>query len=252
MADILAGVALGAGAGTRLRPLTIHTPKVLCPVAGTPLVDHALARLRTVTDDLAVNVHESQPALQDHLARHGIRMSRETGPALGTAGALAPLRDWIDGRGTVVLNGDTWCPGDLTPLVDGWDGERIRVLVVGDHPFGPTSRIAGSLLPWDDVRRLTATPSGLWEVMWRAAYDDQRIDTVAHHGPFVDCASPADYLEANLVAAGGSAIDPTAVVEGHVRDSVVWAGARVGPQEVLHRAIRTDRLTVLVRSPRSG
>lgn len=251
MADSLAGVALGAGAGTRLRPLTIHTPKVLCPVAGTPLVDHALARLRTVTDDVAVNVHESQPALREHLGRQEIRMSLETGPALGTAGALAPLRDWIDGRGTVVLNGDTWCPGDLAPLVDGWDGERIRILVVGDRPFGPTSRIAGSLLPWDDVRRLTSTPSGLWEVMWRAAFEDQRIDTVIHHGPFVDCASPADYLEANLRAARGSSIDPDAVVEGDVRDSVVWAGARVGPHEVLDRAIRTDRITVLVRTPRT-
>lgn len=248
MADSLAGVALGAGAGTRLRPLTVHTPKVLCPVAGTPLVDHALGRLRSVTTELAVNVHESQPLLREHLDGR-VRISSETGPALGTAGALAPLHDWIDGRGTVVVNGDTWCPGGLEPLVEGWDGERIRILVVGHRPFGPSSAIAGSLLPWNDVNRLTATPSGLWEVMWREAFAADRIDTVHHHGPFVDCASPADYLRANLAAAGGSAIDPDAVVEGEVHASVVWAGAWVGPHEVLDHAIRTDRMTVLVRSP---
>ncbi|MGN6693052.1 MAG: sugar phosphate nucleotidyltransferase, partial [Aquihabitans sp.] len=42
----LAGVVLAAGAGTRLRPLTIERPKALCPVADVPLVDLALDRLR--------------------------------------------------------------------------------------------------------------------------------------------------------------------------------------------------------------
>src|SRR5688572_13135885 len=37
----IAGVALAAGAGLRLRPLTLLLPKPLCPVANEPLVDHA-------------------------------------------------------------------------------------------------------------------------------------------------------------------------------------------------------------------
>jgi MurNAc alpha-1-phosphate uridylyltransferase len=248
MVDSVAGIALGAGAGTRLRPLTIDRPKVMCPVADVPLVDLALERLGAVTDDLAVNAHESQPMLREHLAGRA-HVSVERGERLGTAGALAALHGWIDGRPVVVVNGDTWCPGGIDTLVDGWDGERIRILVAGGGPFGPTSRIAGAAMPWADVAPLEAVPSGLWEVSWAAALDQGRIDTVAHGGPFVDCADPRDYLAANLAAAGGSVIGAGAVVEGILEDSVVWPGARVEADEHLRRAIRTDTgRTVLIRS----
>lgn len=243
----VAGVALGAGAGTRLRPLTRLRPKVLCPVANRPLVDHALDRLAEITHDRAANVHAPHTTLAAHLAGRVLVSIEEE--ALGTAGALGALRHWIDGRPTVVVNGDTWCPGGLPALLDGWDGDRIRVLVAGSDAVGPTMQVAGALLPWSDVRDLDATPSGLWEVLWEEAHREGRLDGVAHHGPFVDCAGPADYLEANLLAAGGSAIGEDAVVEGEVIDSVVWDGARVWPGEVLRRAIRTDTgMTVVVRA----
>lgn len=213
-----------------------------------PLVDHALDRLRAVTDDVAVNAHVSQPSLVEHVQGRA-HVSLEEGEALGTAGGVAGLRDWIDGRDVVVVNGDTWCPGGLDALVDGWDGERIRILVAGDEPFGPRSRIAGSLLPWSVVAALPFAPSGLWEVSWRDALAAGRIDTVAHHGPFVDCADPADYLRANLLASGGaSVVGEGAVVEGVLEESVVWPGGVVRPGERLRRAIRTDAgTTVLIR-----
>ena len=40
------GVLLVGGLGTRLRPLTVYTPKPMLPVAGVPFVLHQLARLR--------------------------------------------------------------------------------------------------------------------------------------------------------------------------------------------------------------
>lgn len=241
-------MALGAGAGSRMRPLTLERPKVLCPVGGVPLIDLALDRLRAVTPALAVNVHESQPALHARLDGR-VEVSVERGPRLGTAGALAGLSDWFDGRDVVVVNGDTWCPGGLDTLVDGWDGDTIRILVAGAEPFGPRARIAGALMPGRDVAGLRAEPSGLWEVSWRHALAEGRVESFAHHGPFVDCAGPADYLEANLRAAGGSVIGAGATVEGTVTDSVVWDGAVVGPGEHLHRAIRTDTgRTVFIRS----
>lgn len=222
-------------------------PKVLCPVGHEPLIDHALGRLSSVVDDIAVNVHESQPTLLAHLDGRA-HVSFERGEALGTAGGVANLRRWLDGRDVVVVNGDTWCPGTLEHLVDGWDGATTRILVAGDEPFGPRSRLAASLMSWDVVRALPLTPSGLWEVSWRQALTEGRIETVHHHGPFVDCADVVDYLRANLAAAGGSVVGEGAVVEGTVEESVVWPGGRVRPGEHLRRAIRTDAdTTVLVR-----
>lgn len=230
-----------------MRPLSLLRPKVLCPVGADPLIDHALGRLASVADDLAVNAHVSQPRLVEHLDGRA-HVSVEEGEALGTAGGVGNLREWIDGRAVVVVNGDTWCPGGLDALVEGWDGQSIRILVAGDEPFGPRSRIAGSLMPWDVVRTLPTTPAGLWEVSWRQALEDGRIESVHHHGPFVDCADAVDYLRANLAAAGGSVVGEGAIVEGTVEESVVWPGARVREGEHLRRAIRTDAgTTVLIR-----
>ena len=233
-----------------MRPLSLVRPKVLLPVDGVPLIDHALERLAEVTDAVAVNVHASQTDLRAHVADRA-EVSVEAGVRLGTAGALGQLRPWIDGRSVVVVNGDTWCPDGLAALLAGWDGASVRILVPGSDRFGPSSPVVGALMPWSDVRDLAPEPSGLWERCWRDALAAGRLEAVAHDGPWVDCADPADYLAANLAAAGGSAIDPDARVDGEVVDSVVWAGAEVRAGERLDHAIRTDAgRTVLVRRGR--
>lgn len=217
-------------------------------MGNVPLVDLAIERARSLTDAVAVNVHTFPAAMQAHLGGR-VHLSIEDRPGLGTAGALGVLRPWIDGRPTLVLNADSWCPGPLDHLASGWDGDRIRLLVVGSDEFGPRSEIAGALLPWTDVAPLEAEPSGLYEVSWAAAHRDGRIEVVRHEGPFVDCGTPARYLAANLAASSGaSVIGAGATVEGTVVRSVVWPGARVHPREVLTDAIRYGRdATVLVR-----
>jgi N-acetyl-alpha-D-muramate 1-phosphate uridylyltransferase len=247
-------VVLAAGEARRLRPLSLVRPKPLCPVDGVALLDLAIARARTAVDEVAVNVHHGRAAIEAHLASAGgVHVSVEEHEALGTAGALARLRPWIAGRGVLVLNGDTWAPGDLSSVTAGWDRERVRLLVVGADrlwpPDRPTSMLAGAFVPWSEVARLEAVPSGLWEVSWRAAHAEGRTDIVRWDGPCVDCGTPARYLAANLAASGGEpVVGEGAVVEGTVERTVVWPGARVDAGEVLVDAIRTDRgVTVLVR-----
>lgn len=238
---------LAAGSGRRLRPLTLVRPKALCPVANVPLVDLALERLAAVGPDVAVNVHHHRAAMEAHL--HGrVHVSVEEPRPLGTAGALGRLRDWIGGRAVVVVNGDAWCPTPVDPLLEGWDGERIRVLVAGDR-LEPTSLVAGALMPWADVAGLRPEPSGLWEVSWRAALAAGRVEVVPLDGPVIDCGTPARYLAANLAAAGGSSsVEPGASVAGRLERAVVWRDAVVDPGEVLADAIRYHgRHTVLVR-----
>jgi MurNAc alpha-1-phosphate uridylyltransferase len=266
-----AGVVLAAGAGTRLRPLTTLRPKALCPVGTVPLLDLALARLAPLAgagpSALAVNAHEH--AFADAVAAHvagRAHVSVEPGEALGTAGALGALRGWLDGRHVAVTNADAYLPGGLGTLAQGWDAARSRLLCgevdgPGDFPaVRPGLRYVGAcLLAWPAVARLEATPSGLFEVLWRAELraGDLELVTLAEAGAgdvAIDCGTPADYLAANLHASGGaSVVGPGAVVEGRIERCVVWDRAHVGLGEHLADAIRAGTrdapVTVLTHPP---
>jgi NDP-sugar pyrophosphorylase family protein len=247
-------VVLAAGEGARLRPLTRLRPKALCPVGDVPLVDLGLARALTAVaaDAVAVNAHHGRDALAAHLAGRA-HLSVEEEPGLGTAGALGHMRAWIAGRGVLVLNGDTWAPGDLGPFVAGWDRDRTRILVAGDDqlrpPERPSSPIVAACMPWADVARLEPVPSGLWEVSWRDRMAEGAVEVVRWDGPFTDCGTPARYLAANLATSGGApVVGAGAEVAGTLERAVVWPRAHVHPGEHLVDAIRADDgMTVLVR-----
>ncbi|HEX7165918.1 MAG TPA: sugar phosphate nucleotidyltransferase [Acidimicrobiales bacterium] len=248
----LVGVVLAAGFGTRLRPLTDLVPKALCPVANEPLVDGAIRRCRAATRAIAANAHAHADQMVAHLSRHhpDVHVSVERDEALGTAGALGHLREWIGGRDVLVHNADSWLDADASPFVDGWDGERIRLLVVqrADRApdVGPWTFAGVSLIPGHMAEPLEPVPSGLWQVLFRDAVEDGRVDFVEHAGAWFDCGTPSTYLAANLAASGGaSVIGDGARVEGEVVRSVVWPGAVVGEGERLVECIRTrDGVTV--------
>jgi len=254
LAAPLAGVVLAAGAGARLAPLTRWRPKAMCPVGDRPLLDWSLDALAPAVGEVAVNTHHLASQISQHLARRvdsgapEVHVSHEADVALGTAGAVGALRGWLDGRPALIVNGDTWHRADLAEFAHGWDGERIRLLTSSALPFGPRSGVVASLLPWSVAVGLAAESSGLWERVWRSALEEGRLEAVHEPGVVVDCATPADYLHANLGWSGGaSVIGAGAVVEGHVTRSVVWPGERVERSEVLVDAIRAHGRTVLVR-----
>ncbi|MGN6692853.1 MAG: nucleotidyltransferase family protein, partial [Aquihabitans sp.] len=220
-------------------------------------VDLALARLRPVVGGdaaLAVNLHHGADLLDAHLTA-GIHRSVEEPEALGTAGALGALRPWLAGRDVLVANADAWLDRtlDLGPFVEGWDRQRTRLLCVEDPArgdFGDLRYCGMALIPGAVAASLAPVPSGLYEVSWREARETGRLDLVATDAAFVDCGTPADYLRANLLASGGhpGVADDAAVGAGaHLERAVVWPGAAVAPGERLVDAIRTPRVTVLVR-----
>lgn len=245
---------LAAGAGTRLAPLTRERPKPLCPVGGVALVDVSLAAVAAVAgsgpDRIAVNAHHHADAVAAHVAGRA-HVSIEVPEALGTAGAVGALVPWLDGRDVLVVNGDVWHTADLAAMTLGWTGEQVRVLVAGPGggrlPRRPD--VIGSLLPAWAAAALPTTPSGLYEACWRALDRLGRLEVVGTDAPFVDCATPAHYLAANLAASGGgSVIGAGAIVDGEVTRSVIWPGAVVHRGESLVDAVRTTGgTTVLVR-----
>jgi NDP-sugar pyrophosphorylase family protein len=201
----LAALVLAAGRGERLRPLTDATPKPLLDVGSTTLLDLALQRVASVVPlepaRVAVNAHW----LADQIASHvggSVHLSVEQPEALGTAGAVGRLREWLDGRDVLVTNGDAWYgpPPDLRPFVEEWDRERPRLLVVADSEradFDGGWRFAGvSLLPWAIASRLEPVPSGLYEEVWSRV----PVDLVPTDVTFVDCGTPDDLAHARALS----------------------------------------------------
>lgn len=265
-----AGVVLAAGAGERVRPLSLLRPKPLFPVASaggaTTLLDLALDALGEVLGGaphrVAVNAHHLADQLVAHVdGRAHVAVERPA--ALGTAGALGGLRDWLDGRDALVLNGDVLLDGPAAPaLLDDWDGERSRLLVVPaggrrvdftDHR-GRWRYVGACLLRGDDVARLAPEPTGLYEVLWRDEERSRGLDLVPFDGVAIDCGTPADYLDAALLhATDGVLVEPGAEVLGTVERSVVWRRARVAAHEHLSGVVRAgtadDPVTVPAALP---
>jgi MurNAc alpha-1-phosphate uridylyltransferase len=269
--------------------LTLQLPKALCPVNRRPLLDWALERLAGVVgsgpDRLAVNAYHLADLMLAELSGRATvsdeRAADRAGPGpLGTAGALAALRDWVAGRDVLVTNADAYLPGGLSGLSPGWDGERCRLLCErrpGHGDFGDLRYVGACLLSWSVVAGLEARPSGLYEVVWRAAAARSALDLVdltdltdltdpadladladlAYLGGSggspvaIDAGTPSGYLRANLHASGGrNVVGHGAVVEGRIERCVVWDGAWVGPGEHLVDAVRagTRHAPVTVRA----
>lgn len=222
-------------------------PKVLCPVNGVSLLDLAIDRVREITPDVAVNARYGVELIAGHVdGEVHVSDERSYPEELGTGGAIGALRDWLDGRAAVVVNGDTWTTIDLQPLLDGWDGERVRVLIEGGE-LRLGARVVASIVPAGDVVTMPAVPLGLSNGLWWPANAQGRLELIPARGQIVSCDTPGDYLRANLLASGGgSVIGVGARVEGTIERCVLWPGVVVRRDEVLVDAIRCNASTTVV------
>jgi nucleotidyltransferase-like protein len=250
MTDSVAGVVLAAGAGTRLRPLTLERPKPLCPFGTATLVDRAITQISSVTSAIAVNAHHGAAALVAYLGGR-IHVSVEE-ELLGTGGAIGQLRSWIEGRDVVVANADTVHDVALSEAVAKWDRDRIGFITAEARPtsFAPGMRLVAALMPWTVVRDIPESPHGLYPRWWApAAAEGDVVVIPGGAGAWFDCGRVRDYLAANLWQSKGvSVVGEGASVDGVIEQSVIWPGAVVTSGEWLHRAIRTTSgRTVLVR-----
>jgi mannose-1-phosphate guanylyltransferase len=113
---------LAAGTGSRLRPITDHTPKCLLPIGGTTLLDLWLDALhRAEVDEVLVNIHHLADVVLAHLrARTGpplVRTALEP-ELLGSAGTLRQHRDWVrDEELFLAINADNLTDCDLSELI---------------------------------------------------------------------------------------------------------------------------------------
>lgn len=114
-------VVLVGGEGTRLRPLTLTTPKPLLPIANVPFIERQLTWLGAYgVDEVVLSLGYLPDAFTEHFAddRFGdmkLRFVVEHEP-LGTAGGIRFAAEGIDER-VLVCNGDVLTDLDLDELV---------------------------------------------------------------------------------------------------------------------------------------
>jgi mannose-1-phosphate guanylyltransferase len=113
---------LAAGNGTRLYPLTAHTPKCLVPICGVPILKLWLDLCRTHgIDEVTVNLHAHAAAVREFLmtcpAPPAVRLFQEN-VLLGSAGTLRANADWVGAKGNFfVFYGDVLTNLDLTRML---------------------------------------------------------------------------------------------------------------------------------------
>ena len=93
-----------AGLGTRLKPLTEHMPKAMVPVAGTPMLERVIVKLKDAGfTEIVINIHHFGQQIIDFLqARQNfgitIHVSDERGELLDTGGGIKKARPFLDGN----------------------------------------------------------------------------------------------------------------------------------------------------------
>jgi NDP-sugar pyrophosphorylase family protein len=112
---------LAGGKGTRLRPLTVHTPKPVVPIANRPFLLYQIdllkrAGIKDVTLSLSYQPRKIEEILADgqDYGVH-IRYAVEASP-LGTAGAYKNAQEYLS-QTTVVFNGDIFTDLELASVI---------------------------------------------------------------------------------------------------------------------------------------
>ena len=121
-----------AGFGTRMGALTADRPKPLIPVAGRPLIDHALDMAAGAgAQRIVANTHYKAEQLSAHLTPKGIAISHEP-DILETGGGLKAALPLLGPGPVALLNSDgIWTGANpLSQLAAAWDPARMETLLL--------------------------------------------------------------------------------------------------------------------------
>ena len=157
-----------AGLGTRLKPFTDHMPKALVPVAGKPMLEHVINKLKSAgVDEIVINVHHFAQQIIDFLKEKdnfGIKIwiSDETEELLETGGGIKKAAPFFN-EPFLVHNADILSNVDLRAMYDyhQTSGNDATLLVSSRKTvryllFDDTNRLCG----WVNKDTLQTKPEG--------------------------------------------------------------------------------------------
>lgn len=217
---------MAAGLGKRMRPLTATRPKPLVEVAGKPLIDHALDRVRAAgIGRVVVNVHYLPDALEAHLARRkgdlDIVISDERSQLLETGGGVVHALPLLGDAPFFVANADNlWIDGPIDALrllASRWDDATMDALLLvvplaranchkgrGDFHMDAMGKLSrrrpARVAPFVYTgvqlvhpRLFRDAPAGSFStnILWDRAIEAGRAHGVVHQGLWFDVGHPA-------------------------------------------------------------
>jgi len=256
-ATVRTAMILGAGLGTRLRPLTDVRAKPLVPVGDAPVVAHVARQVRLALAPggrLVMNVHHRPEEVATWAEGDGLLVSREV-ELLGTAGGVAQAAALLGAGLVLIWNGDILSDFDPRALVAAHRAHAAeatlalvsrsahegnvglasdgRIVRLRQETFGDEARggdFLGIHVVGEALRgRLPERGCLVGDVYLPALRRGETLRAFETSAGFVDVGSVAQYLAANAawLAARGltSWAHPTAKVTAPITGSVVGAGA---------------------------
>lgn len=221
-----------AGFGTRMGALTRDRPKPLVPVAGRPLIDHALALVDGAGVSRRVaNLHYLGDRLAEYLGPRGdIALSCENDEILDTGGGLRAALPLLGAGPVFTLNTDAVWTGTnpLPRLRAAWDPARMSALLLllpanlargrghaakGDFAMDAEGRISrGGPLVYLGAQiihpdGLAAIPERVFSLnrLWDALIAEGRAFGLVHDGLWCDVGHPDGIAEAEAMLAEAAA-----------------------------------------------
>lgn len=264
---------LGAGLGTRLRPLTDILPKPLIPVLNRPLITHAFDHLLAAgVEEFIVNTHHLHHRFAEFFPdnRHAgapITFVHESPEVLETGGGIANIAELVRDGDFIVYNGDILTDLPLQQLLEShrasnnlvtlalrstgavrnvaWDAAtgKIRDLrnALGTgaaelFQFAGIYVVSPEFLPFLRPVKESIVPAWLKLI----TEHDQLGGVLLDEGHWHDLGDRDSYVEASIELASAGRIHPGAVVDPAAEIdavSTVGAGAIVGPGARIRESI---------------
>src|SRR5207237_6474984 len=134
---------LAGGKGTRLRPLTVYTPKPIVPICNRPFLLYQIDTLRRAgVTDITLSLSYQPEKIEQQLSdgsEFGVKLKYTVEPQpMGTAGAYKFAEDLIR-EPTVVFNGDIVTDLDLKAVIRQHNERKAAATIVLAPVENPSS-----------------------------------------------------------------------------------------------------------------
>lgn len=137
-------ILLAGGKGTRLRPLTLHTPKPIVPIFDRPFLTYQIDLLKQIPDitEIILSLNYQPRRIEEVFGDGsdvGVHLRYLVEPApLGTAGAVKYAQDYLDDT-VVVFNGDVLTQIDLASVIALHRARKAKATIVLTPVENPTA-----------------------------------------------------------------------------------------------------------------